>query len=113
MGFCRRYGLMGPNGKGKSTLMKMLAKRQIPVPANIGGWLRCCPCCVPTWHQLCCTHLSRWPGGETDRTVRCSPADVMMVEQEVVGDDRTAIEAVMQADLELMQLKAEEEEITK
>jgi len=70
----RRYGLMGPNGKGKSTLMKMLAKRQIPVPANI---------------------------------------DVMMVEQEVVGDDRTAIEAVMQADLELMQLKAEEEEITK
>lgn len=32
----RRYGLIGPNGKGKSTVMKMLAKRQIPVPAGIG-----------------------------------------------------------------------------
>jgi ATP-binding cassette, subfamily F, member 1 len=45
----RRYGLAGPNGKGKSTLLRMLAKRQIPVPETI---------------------------------------DVLLVEQEIVGDER-------------------------
>lgn len=52
-----RYGLAGPNGKGKSTLLRLLAKRQIPVPEAI---------------------------------------DVMLVEQEVTADDRTALEAVVQ-----------------
>ena len=31
----RRYGLVGPNGKGKSTLLKLLAWRKIPVPDAI------------------------------------------------------------------------------
>lgn len=64
----RRYGLVGPNGKGKSTLLKLLAWRQIPVPRNI---------------------------------------DVLLVEQEVVGDDRTALEAVVSADEELLKLREE------
>mmetsp|Transcript_28799 Transcript_28799/g.52898 ORF Transcript_28799/g.52898 Transcript_28799/m.52898 type:complete len:685 (-) Transcript_28799:233-2287(-) len=70
----RRYGLVGPNGRGKSTLLRLLAKRQIPVPDNI---------------------------------------DVLLVEQEVVGDERTALQAVVQADVELMALRAEEQELTK
>ncbi|GLC59464.1 hypothetical protein PLESTB_001490300 [Pleodorina starrii] len=68
----RRYGLAGPNGRGKSTLLRLMARRQIPVPMNI---------------------------------------DVLLVEQEIVGDDRTALQAVVEADLELMQLRAEEKEL--
>ena len=26
---------MGPNGKGKSTLLRMIARRQVPVPENL------------------------------------------------------------------------------
>ncbi|CAK9157430.1 unnamed protein product [Ilex paraguariensis] len=64
----KRYGLVGPNGKGKSTLLKLLAWRKIPVPKNI---------------------------------------DVLLVEQEVVGDDRSAIEAVVSANEELIKLRQE------
>ncbi|KAG9131097.1 hypothetical protein Leryth_023687 [Lithospermum erythrorhizon] len=64
----KRYGLIGPNGKGKSTLLKLLAWRRIPVPKNI---------------------------------------DVLLVEQEVVGDDRSALEAVVAANEELIKLRQE------
>ncbi|GAB2222292.1 hypothetical protein Drorol1_Dr00013504 [Drosera rotundifolia] len=64
----KRYGLVGPNGKGKSTLLKLLAWRKIPVPKNI---------------------------------------DVLMVEQEVVGDDKTALQAVVSANEELVKLRSE------
>ncbi|KAK1415066.1 hypothetical protein QVD17_30836 [Tagetes erecta] len=64
----KRYGLVGPNGMGKSTLLKLLAWRKIPVPKNI---------------------------------------DVLLVEQEIVGDDRTALEAVVSANEELVKLRQE------
>lgn len=64
----KRYGLVGPNGKGKTTLLKLLAWRKIPVPRNI---------------------------------------DVLLVEQEVVGDERTALEAVVSANEELVRLREE------
>ncbi|KAI3707803.1 hypothetical protein L2E82_36645 [Cichorium intybus] len=62
----KRYGLVGPNGKGKSTLLKLLAWRKIPVPKNI---------------------------------------DVLLVEQEIVGDDKTALQAVVSANKELVHLR--------
>uniref|UniRef100_A0A3Q7J7U4 ABC transporter domain-containing protein n=1 Tax=Solanum lycopersicum TaxID=4081 RepID=A0A3Q7J7U4_SOLLC len=64
----KRYGLVGPNGMGKSTLLKILGWRKIPVPKNI---------------------------------------DVLLVEQEIVGDDRTALEAVVSANEELIKLREE------
>jgi ATP-binding cassette subfamily F protein 1 len=65
----RRYGLVGPNGMGKSTLLKLLAWRQVPVPKSI---------------------------------------DVLLVEQEIAGDDRPAINAVIAADEELTALRTEQ-----
>ncbi|RVW37078.1 ABC transporter F family member 4 [Vitis vinifera] len=64
----KRYGLVGPNGMGKSTLLKLLAWRKIPVPKNI---------------------------------------DVLLVEQEVIGDDNTALQAVISANEELVRLRQE------
>ncbi|KAF8091135.1 hypothetical protein N665_0452s0006 [Sinapis alba] len=66
----KRYGLVGPNGMGKSTLLKLLAWRKIPVPKNI---------------------------------------DVLLVEQEVVGDDKSALLAVVSANEELVKLREEAE----
>ena len=62
----RRYGLVGPNGRGKSTLLKLLARRQIPVPGDV---------------------------------------DVLLVEQEVAGSEQSALQAVVAADVELVQLR--------
>ncbi|VFQ94612.1 unnamed protein product [Cuscuta campestris] len=69
----KRYGLVGPNGKGKSTLLKLLAWRKIPVPKNI---------------------------------------DVLLVEQEVVGDDKTALEAVVSANEELIKTRKEVQDLS-
>ncbi|GJR45127.1 ABC transporter F family member 4 [Tanacetum coccineum] len=64
----KRYGLVGPNGKGKLTLLKLLAWRKIHVPKNI---------------------------------------DVLLVEQEIVSDDRTVLESVVSANEELVRLRQE------
>ncbi|CAG8437092.1 2271_t:CDS:2 [Funneliformis mosseae] len=56
----RRYGLVGRNGIGKSTLLRTMSKREIAVP----------------------THIS-----------------ILHVEQEMIGDDREAIQAVLSADV--------------
>ncbi|KAI1883081.1 hypothetical protein AGOR_G00241570 [Albula goreensis] len=55
----RRYGLIGRNGLGKTTLLKMLASRSLRVPAHIS---------------------------------------ILHVEQEVEGDDTTALQSVLQSD---------------
>ena len=51
----RRYGLVGPNGKGKSTLLRLIARRQVPVPDGLDVLLveqvgyphDLCPCSLP------------------------------------------------------------------
>lgn len=36
---CRRYGLIGPNGCGKSCLLKALGARDLPIPEHIDVYL--------------------------------------------------------------------------
>ncbi|KIR75361.1 ATP-binding cassette subfamily F member 3 [Cryptococcus deuterogattii R265] len=68
----RRYGLIGRNGIGKSTLLRHLALREVPIP----------------------THIS-----------------VLYVEQEIVGDETTALESVLQADVWRHKYVTEEREL--
>lgn len=70
----RRYGLVGPNGQGKSTLLRLLARRELPVPNTV---------------------------------------DVLLVEQEVEGNEQSVLESVLAADIELMRLRAEEAELVR
>lgn len=74
MAYGRRYGLIGRNGVGKSTLLRHLALREVPIP----------------------THIS-----------------VLYVEQEIVGDDTSALQSVLQADVWRHKLLTEEAEINK
>ncbi|THH17198.1 hypothetical protein EW146_g3568 [Bondarzewia mesenterica] len=56
----RRYGLIGRNGVGKSTLLRHIAMREVPIPPYI---------------------------------------TILFVEQEIVGDETTAIDSVLKADV--------------
>ncbi|KAN0101050.1 P-loop containing nucleoside triphosphate hydrolase protein [Tylopilus felleus] len=60
LAYGRRYGLIGRNGVGKSTLLRHIAMRELPIPAHI---------------------------------------TILFVEQEIVGDDTTAIDSVLKADV--------------
>eukprot|EP00088_Acartia_fossae_P045357 TRINITY_DN4881_c0_g1_i4.p1 TRINITY_DN4881_c0_g1~~TRINITY_DN4881_c0_g1_i4.p1 ORF type:complete len:768 (-),score=268.27 TRINITY_DN4881_c0_g1_i4:2-2305(-) len=55
----RKYGLVGPNGHGKTTLLRHIGNRALQIPPNI---------------------------------------DVLYCEQEVVADERTALQTVLEAD---------------
>lgn len=61
----RRYGLVGPNGHGKTTLLRHIANRAFDIPRNI---------------------------------------DVLLCEQEVVADDYTAVETILNADVKRTKL---------
>lgn len=56
----RRYGLVGPNGHGKTTLLRHISTRAFAIPPNI---------------------------------------DVLLCEQEVVADDFTAVQTILNADV--------------
>jgi len=38
LNFARRYGLIGANGSGKSTMLAALAAREVPIPKHIDIW---------------------------------------------------------------------------
>ena len=68
----RRAGLIGRNGVGKSTLLRNMALREIPIPTQIS---------------------------------------ILYVEQEIVGDDTSAIESVLKADVWREKLMQEEAQL--
>lgn len=59
LSFGRRYGFVGRNGLGKTTLLRMMSNRQLHIPSHIS---------------------------------------ILHVEQEVVGDDTTALSSVLECD---------------
>eukprot|EP00094_Tigriopus_californicus_P009847 TCALIF_09494-PA protein Name:"Similar to Abcf1 ATP-binding cassette sub-family F member 1 (Rattus norvegicus)" AED:0.12 eAED:0.12 QI:0/0/0/0.85/1/1/7/0/779 len=61
----RRYGLVGPNGHGKTTLLRHIGNRALQIPPNI---------------------------------------DVLYCEQEVMADERSALETVLSADVKRTEL---------
>ena len=73
MGYGRRYGLVGRNGIGKSTLLKMISNGSLVIPKHIS---------------------------------------VLHVEQEVIGDETTALDSVLEADELRASLLKEEKELT-
>ena len=72
LAYGRRYGLVGQNGIGKSTLLRALSRREVNIP----------------------THIS-----------------ILHVEQEITGDDTTALQAVLDADVWRKHLLKEQDKI--
>ena len=72
LAYSRRYGLVGQNGIGKSTLLRALSRREVAIP----------------------THIS-----------------ILHVEQEITGDDTTAIQAVLDADVWRKHLLKEQDKL--
>ncbi|KAN0138690.1 P-loop containing nucleoside triphosphate hydrolase protein [Lactarius tabidus] len=69
LAYGRRYGIIGRNGVGKSTLLRHIALREVPIPPHI---------------------------------------TILFVEQEIIGDDTTALNSVLKADVWRDHLLAEE-----
>ncbi|KAF8542108.1 P-loop containing nucleoside triphosphate hydrolase protein [Trichophaea hybrida] len=74
LAYGRRYGLVGKNGIGKSTLLRALSRRDVAIP----------------------THIT-----------------ILHVEQEIMGDDTPALQAVLDADVWRKHLLNEQARITK
>uniref|UniRef100_A0ABD2W3U2 ABC transporter domain-containing protein n=1 Tax=Trichogramma kaykai TaxID=54128 RepID=A0ABD2W3U2_9HYME len=72
LAFGRRYGFVGRNGLGKTTLLRMISGKQLQIPSHIR---------------------------------------VLHVEQEVEGDDTSALDSVLQSDVERCALLKQEAEL--
>ncbi len=69
----RRYGLVGINGVGKSTLLRFMSRREVAIPSHI---------------------------------------TILHVEQEVIGDDTPALQAVLDADVWRKTMLSDQKEIS-
>lgn len=69
----RRVGIIGRNGCGKTTLMRAIARRELPLPEDM---------------------------------------DIVYVEQEIAGCDKTPLQVVLESDVKRQQLLDEEQELT-
>ena len=72
LAFGRRYGLIGRNGLGKTTLLRMISSKQLRIPSHVR---------------------------------------VLHVEQEVAGDETSALESVLECDQERSMLLSKEAEL--
>uniref|UniRef100_A0A0C9RKD2 ABCF3_1 protein n=1 Tax=Fopius arisanus TaxID=64838 RepID=A0A0C9RKD2_9HYME len=72
LAFGRRYGLIGRNGLGKTTLLRMISNKQLRIPSHVR---------------------------------------VLHVEQEVAGDDTSALNSVLESDTERSALLSREAEL--
>lgn len=68
----RKYGLVGPNGQGKTTLLRHIFSRELQIPSNI---------------------------------------DMLLCEQDVIADDITAIEVVLESDVKMMSSSSKVEDL--
>ena len=74
MGLGRKYGLIGRNGIGKTTLLHAICRKEFPGLENV--------------------------------------PQILLVEQEVVGDERSVIDTILDTDVERRKLLKEEAELT-
>lgn len=88
MAYGRRYGLVGQNGIGKSTLLRSLSKRELAIP----------------------THISIL---HVEQEVHHNPSDGLVSEvdntSQITGDDTPALQAVLDADVWRKHLLGEQE----
>ena len=96
--FCAgsRYGLMGPNGRGKSTLLRLLADRVLPVPRNLSLLL--------VGQEQECEDLSR---SAVDAVVQ-SHAAMLALQQELAALGEKSDAALTDADLDRLGFIEEE-----
>jgi ATP-binding cassette, subfamily F, member 2 len=73
LNYGRRYGLIGLNGSGKSSMLAAIANKEIPIPEHV---------------------------------------DIFHLAREIPATNKTALEAVLEADEEIMRLEAEAEKIS-
>lgn len=102
MSFGRRYGMVGRNGLGKTTLLRAMSRyKRYPVLCTSHCVVTCCSQNLRQLLYVCSGHL-KIP----------SHISILHVEQEVVGDDTEAIDSVLQSDTKRTALLAEEKLLT-
>jgi ATP-binding cassette, subfamily F, member 3 len=87
LAYARRYGLVGQNGIGKSTLLRALSRREVAIPTHISILHVEQEVCYPPFKEVLFTNDIR----------------------QIAGDDTPALQAVLDADVWRKHLLAEQE----